>query len=138
MSNKSLDRKKTLYIVASIIFLFAVSLISMKLGSLDISYSELLKGLFTNSSEGNMSIISELRFPRIIIAILVGGNLAICGVLLQVVVKNPLADPGITGISAGASLVAVLIMVLFPALNNLKSIFHLNLQLLIWMTWQRA
>ena len=122
MSNKSLDRKKTLYIVASIIFLFAVSLISMKLGSLDISYSELLKGLFTNSSEGNMSIIRELRFPRIIIAILVGGNLAICGVLLQVVVKNPLADPGITGISAGASLVAVLIMVLFPALNNLKSI----------------
>ncbi|UPA29034.1 iron ABC transporter permease [Terrisporobacter glycolicus] len=122
MSNKSLDRKKTLYIVASIIFLFALSLISMKLGSLDISYSELVKGLFTNSSEGNISIIRELRFPRIIIAILVGGNLAICGVLLQVVVKNPLADPGITGISAGASLVAVLIMVLFPGLSNFKAL----------------
>lgn len=122
MSNKSLDRKKTLYIVASIIFLFVVSLVSMKLGSLDISYGELIKGIFINSNEGNMSIIRELRFPRIIIAVLVGGNLAICGVLLQVVVKNPLADPGITGISAGASLVAVLIMVLFPGLSNLKPI----------------
>lgn len=122
MSNKSLDRKKTLYIFASIIFLFAVAITSMKLGSLEISYGELIKGIFTNSNEGNMSIIRELRFPRIIIAILVGGNLAICGVLLQVVVKNPLADPGITGISAGASLIAVLIMVLFPDLNNLKPI----------------
>ncbi len=122
MSNKSLDRKKTLYIVASVIFLFIVSLVSMKLGSLDISYGELIKGIFINSNEGNMSIIRELRFPRIIIAVLVGGNLAICGVLLQVVVKNPLADPGITGISAGASLVAVLIMVLFPGLSNLKPI----------------
>ena len=82
MSNKSLDRKKSLYIFASIIFLLAVALISMKLGSLDISYNELIKGIFTNSNEGNMSIIRDLRFPRIIIAILVGGNLAICGVLL--------------------------------------------------------
>ncbi|WP_148556661.1 iron ABC transporter permease [Terrisporobacter glycolicus] len=122
MGNKSLDRKKTLYIVASIIFLMALSLISMKLGSLDISYKELIKGVFTNSSEGNMWIIRELRFPRIIIAILVGGNLAICGVLLQVVVKNPLADPGITGISAGASLVVILIMVLFPELSNFKAL----------------
>ena len=100
MSN-NLERKKTLYIVASIIFLFFVALTSMKMGSLEISYIELIKGIFTGSNEGNMSIIRELRFPRIIIAILVGGNLAICGVLLQVVVKNPLADPGITGISAG-------------------------------------
>ena len=122
MSNTSLERKKLLYILASIIFLFVIALTSMKLGSLEISYSELIKGIFTNSSEGNMSIIRELRFPRIIIAILVGGNLAICGVLLQVVVKNPLADPGITGISAGASLIAVLIMVLFPDLNHLKPV----------------
>ena len=121
MSNTS-ERKKTLYIALSIIILFFVALTSMKMGSLEISYSELIRGIFTNSSEGNMSIIRELRFPRIIIAMLVGGNLAICGVLLQVVVKNPLADPGITGISAGAALVAVLIMVLFPGLSNLKSL----------------
>lgn len=122
MNKVELERKKALYIIISIIFLFAVALTSMKLGSLEISYGELLKGIFTNANEGNMAIIRELRFPRIIIAILVGGNLAICGVLLQVVVKNPLADPGITGISAGASLVAVLIMVLFPSLNNLKPV----------------
>lgn len=121
MSN-NLEWKKTIYIIAALIFLFFVVLTSMKLGSLEISYAELISGIFTGSREGNISIIKELRFPRIIIAILVGGNLAICGVLLQVVVKNPLADPGVTGISAGASLVAVLIMILFPELSNFKSL----------------
>ena len=122
MSKISLDKKKTLYIIASIIFLFFIALTSMKMGSLDISYGEIIKGIFTNSTTGNFAIIKDLRFPRVIIAILVGGNLAICGVLLQVVVKNPLADPGITGISAGASLVAILIMVLFPQFNSMKSL----------------
>ncbi len=120
MSSKDYDKNKILYIMLSIIALCFVVLTSMKLGSLDISYSELINGLLTNSSNGNISIIKELRFPRIIIAILVGANLAICGVLLQVVVKNPLADPGITGISAGASLIAVIIMVILPDLSNMK------------------
>lgn len=122
MNKISLDKKKSLYIIGSIVLLFAIALTSMKMGSLDISYGEIIKGILTNSTTGNFAIIKDLRFPRVIIAILVGGNLAICGVLLQVVVKNPLADPGITGISAGASLVAILIMVLFPQLNSMKSL----------------
>ena len=122
MNKITLDKKKSLYIIGSIVLLFAIALTSMKMGSLDISYGEIIKGILTNSTTGNFAIIKDLRFPRVIIAILVGGNLAICGVLLQVVVKNPLADPGITGISAGASLVAILIMVLFPQLNSMKSL----------------
>lgn len=120
--SKTTGRKKSLLIVSSIVLLFFVALTSMKLGSLEITYGELIKGIFTGSAEGNFAIIKELRFPRIITAVIVGGNLAICGVLLQVVVKNPLADPGVTGISAGASLVAVLVMVLFPQLNNIKAL----------------
>lgn len=122
MNKITLDKKKSLYIIGSIVLLFAIALTSMKMGSLDISYGEIIKGILKNSTTGNFAIIKDLRFPRVIIAILVGGNLAICGVLLQVVVKNPLADPGITGISAGASLVAILIMVLFPQLNSMKSL----------------
>lgn len=114
------ERKKVLYILGALILLFFTAITAMKLGSLEVTYGELLKGVFNNFSDDNLSIIKELRFPRIIIAILVGGNLAVCGVLLQVVVKNPLADPGITGISAGASLVAVLVMVLFPSLTGIK------------------
>lgn len=120
MKNKDFEKRKGLFIISGIFILFFVALTAMKLGSLEISYKELIKGIFTNSNEGNMGIIRDLRFPRIISAIIVGGNLAICGVLLQVVVRNPLADPGITGISAGASLVAVLVMVLFPDLSNIK------------------
>ena len=70
MSKISLDKKKTLYIIASIIFLFFIALTSMKMGSLDISYGEIIKGIFTNSTTGNFAIIKDLRFPRVIIAIL--------------------------------------------------------------------
>lgn len=122
MKSRSFDNKKVGYIFIGIIVLLFIALTSMKLGSLEISYKELIIGIFKNSNEGSISIIKDLRFPRIIIAILVGANLAICGVLLQVVVKNPLADPGITGISAGASLMAVLVMVLLPSLSNMKII----------------
>lgn len=122
MKSRSFDNKKVGYIFIGIIVLLFIALTSMKLGSLEISYKELIIEIFKNSNEGSISIIKDLRFPRIIIAILVGANLAICGVLLQVVVKNPLADPGITGISAGASLMAVLVMVLLPSLSNMKII----------------
>ena len=105
MNKISLDKKKSLYIIGSIVLLFAIALTSMKMGSLDISYGEIIKGILTNSTTGNFAIIKDLRFPRVII-----------------VVKNPLADPGMTGISAGASLVAILIMVLFPQLNSMKSL----------------
>ena len=57
---------------------------------------ELFKGLFISYNE-NVATIFDLRFPRIFIAILGGAATAVSGVLLQAVMKNPLADPGIIG-----------------------------------------
>ena len=74
---------------------------------------ELFKGLFVAYNE-NVATIFDLRFPRIFIAMFGGAAMAVSGVLLQAVMKNPLADPGIIGISSGASLVAVLITAFFP------------------------
>lgn len=61
-------------------------------------------------------VINTLRLPRTLVACLVGIALAISGAIMQGITRNPLADPGIIGINAGASLAAVSLIVLFPNL----------------------
>jgi len=60
--------------------------------------------------------------PRVLSAVLIGGNLAVAGALLQTTMKNPLADPGIIGISSGASLASIAVMVLFSQFIKYKLI----------------
>jgi len=93
----------------------ALTLIAMKLGSIDITYKELFRGLFVEYDR-RVAIIYDLRFPRIIVALLGGAALSCSGLLFQAVLKNPLADPGIIGISGGASLTASIVAALFPML----------------------
>lgn len=70
-------------------------------------------GLINRESlNGIELIVAELRFPRLILAILTGGGLAICGLVLQKLTRNPLADPFLFGLSAGASSGAVACIVL--------------------------
>jgi len=125
MSSKTLNlenNKKLIYILLSIVALATIVLYSMKTGSIEISFNELIKGLITNDNTGNIGIIKDVRLPRILCAVLIGASLGVAGTLLQAVMKNPLADPGITGISAGASVVAIIIMVFFQELNEIKPI----------------
>ena len=93
-----------------ILFIFAVNT-----GSLKVTPSELFSGLFIEYNP-DVATIYDLRFPRIFIAMLGGAATAVSGVLLQAVMKNPLADPGIIGVSSGASLVAVIVTAFFPSL----------------------
>ena len=121
---KMLNKKtKIVFTVSLLLVLLATILISLKLGSVDISFTELIKGIFTGDSTGNIGIIKDLRMPRVIIAVLIGANLAISGVLLQAVIRNPLADPYITGISSGACAVTVFFMVFVPSVTTLRPVF---------------
>ena len=83
-------------------------------GTLKVSPIELFNGLFVEY-DPNVATIYDLRFPRIFIAMFGGAATAVSGVLLQAVMKNPLADPGIIGVSSGASLAAVLITAFLPS-----------------------
>ena len=113
------DKKfKISFIIISLLVLLATILVSLKLGSVNITFKELISGLFSGQSDGNIGIIKDLRMPRVIIAVLVGANLAIAGVLLQSVIRNPLADPYITGISSGACVVTVFFMVFILSVTN--------------------
>ncbi|MFI6510579.1 FecCD family ABC transporter permease [Streptosporangium sp. NPDC050855] len=58
------------------------------------------------------AIVWELRLPRVLLAVLVGGGLAVCGAVLQALTRNPLADPYLLGISSGASTGAVAVLIL--------------------------
>ncbi|SHJ29254.1 iron complex transport system permease protein [Hespellia stercorisuis DSM 15480] len=98
-------------ILALVILFFA----AINIGSLQVSFGELLQGLFVKRIE-NVATIWDLRFPRIMISMLAGAAIAVSGVLFQAVLKNPLADPGIIGISSGASFAAVLITAFAPSL----------------------
>ena len=95
--------------------IFVLTLIAMKLGSISLTFREIFEGLFV-AYDKRVATVYDLRFPRIIVALLGGAALSCSGLLFQAVLKNPLADPGIIGISGGASLVAALVAGMFPML----------------------
>lgn len=115
-------RKKILSFVITATGLLTLFLFAVNTGRLKVSPTELFKGLFIEYNP-NVATIFDLRFPRIFIAMLGGAATAVSGVLLQTVMKNPLADPGIIGISSGASLTAVLITAFFPSLFFFTPLF---------------
>ncbi|MHA6481201.1 FecCD family ABC transporter permease [Paenibacillus sp. strain BS8-2] len=83
-------------------------------GSVSISPADIWMTLFGTGDTAHESIIWNLRLPRVLIGLLVGACLAASGALLQGVMRNPLADPGIVGVSAGGGVAAVIALVLFP------------------------
>ena len=101
-------RKKILSFCITALGLVVLFLVAVNTGSLKITPLQLLKGLFAEY-DPDVATVYDLRFPRIFIAMLGGAAMAVSGVLLQAVMKNPLADPGVIGISSGASLTAVLV-----------------------------
>lgn len=105
--------KKVRMFLLMILILLAAILLSIRVGSVSVSYSDIFNA-FTTNVGGTAGIIRDIRIPRIIMAVVVGANLAVSGVLLQGVMRNPMADPGITGISSGASVVVMIVMLYFP------------------------
>ena len=124
--DKSRKKKKTARAALSFIIMAVLLVVlifaSVNIGSLQVSPSELFRGLFIERIE-NVAAIYDLRFPRIVISLFAGAAVAVSGVLFQAVLKNPLADPGIIGISSGASFVAVLVTAFLPSLYFFTPLF---------------
>lgn len=115
-------RKIIISYIVTAVMLLLLFLIAVNTGSLKVTPTQLFRGLFIEYDK-NVATVYDLRFPRIFIAMFGGAAMAISGVLLQAVMKNPLADPGIIGISSGASFTAVLITAFFPQLFFYTPIF---------------
>lgn len=112
-------------ILVALISVFAslsLGAVSIQLTALMDTFSTLLQS-GTDSLSGSQSIVYHLRLPRTLIAFIAGGALALSGLILQVITRNPLADPYLFGISSGASFGAVV------SLAFAQSLFWLPLSL---------
>lgn len=108
-------------LVLAVFAIFAVGgcTVSLLKGSVEITHQEIWR-IFTQQGSGVQDqIIMNIRLPRTLVAALVGMNLSLSGAILQAVMRNPLADPHIIGISSGAGLAGVAIMILLPAMEYL-------------------
>lgn len=115
-------RQVPLYLTTLVLGLIvAISAIySITVGPMNISFRDSLSSLLLQSDDIAKHInlvIHEIRFPRTLLCMLVGAILALCGTVMQGLFRNPLAEPGIIGVSAGASLGAALAIVLLSNLN---------------------
>ncbi|MEQ6354841.1 iron ABC transporter permease [Lysinibacillus sp. M3] len=112
----------------------SVFLISLNTGTFKIPPIDVLKSLIGLGAEDQSVILFEFRMPRMVIAILVGSALAISGAIMQGLSRNPLADPGIIGINAGAGLTVVVFVYFFfgkVGTGTLLSVFILPLFALV-------
>lgn len=100
-------------------FLIAAIVASLSIGSVPIRMFDLLDGTAT---ELEWTVLFEIRTPRVILAGFVGAALALAGAALQGLFRNPLADPGLIGVSSGAALGAIAMIVLGSGLNLLPEL----------------
>ena len=104
-------------IIAVLTFVLALTagLIAIGLGSVSIPIPEILHTLFNPDADTiNHTIILNIRLPRVLLALIIGANIAISGAILQAVMGNPLADPGLTGVTSGAAVFVLIIMLVMP------------------------
>ncbi|MCI2955560.1 iron chelate uptake ABC transporter family permease subunit [Staphylococcus caprae] len=94
-----------------IIILLVSTLFSLCIGSVMIDPIHAIAGLFTQDD----FILNEYRIPRTLLGLVIGSSLAISGAVIQGVIRNPLASPDVIGITKGASLAAVIIIMIFPS-----------------------
>lgn len=117
MFMEKLNSKKKWRVFMLIVFIIiAISgfFISNSIGSMKIPIKDIINVLMNDTGDAKRQVIWNIRLPRTIVAALVGMNLALSGSILQAVMRNPLADPHIIGVSSGAGFVGVLILILFP------------------------
>jgi iron complex transport system permease protein len=102
-------RARNLFIMLGVL-LVVCTFVSLSTGSVTLSWSDVWSGLSGNDDGLSGKIVRELRLGRAICAFVVGGLLALAGVLMQVLLRNPLADPYVLGVSGGAAVLALTAM----------------------------
>ena len=114
---KRLAKRRILILLVLAVLACFGGIISIMKGSVNVPLNEIIAAMTGGSAGMHQQIILNIRLPRTIVAGLVGVNLALSGAILQAVMKNSLADPHIIGISAGAGIMGIFIMLLFPDLS---------------------
>jgi len=118
---KSYVKHKLHFIIGCIIALFAIVIVAASIGEIEIPFLDVLKYIFTFDTEGLGHIVWNLRLRRIFACILVGVGLAVAGVVMQCILKNPLASPYTLGISSAAAFGASFAIIFLQAGSSITS-----------------
>jgi iron complex transport system permease protein len=94
-------------LLAAVLVLAAVAAASIALGAKDIGMHQVWHGLFHFSGTDDDVVVRRLRLPRTLLGLLVGAALGVAGAAMQALTRNPLADPGLLGVNAGAAAAVV-------------------------------
>ncbi|MGS4124143.1 FecCD family ABC transporter permease [Staphylococcus pseudintermedius] len=116
-------RRTTLTFIVSVCFLIFAVYLNLAIGSSKISFQSMLDYFFHLKTTKATFLIHNVRMPRMIASAMIGAALAVAGVLMQAITRNPLASPQIFGVNAGASFIVVLITVFLPALADNTVVF---------------
>src|SRR5215207_7921651 len=110
-----IDRRVPPVLLLTLLATLAAMVVNIGIGEYPIAPLDVIRAVLRLPSNNTdyAFIVNTLRLPRMLVAALVGLALGISGAILQGLTRNPLADPGILGISAGAGLVAVTLIVVF-------------------------
>jgi ferric citrate transport system permease protein len=111
----SIQRRGLFLIVGLSVLVIAAALWGLSVGAVAIPVDVIINTLFDLDGEQQGYIILRSRLPRMVLALLAGGSLALSGAIIQAVIRNPLASPNIIGINAGAALFALGLVLFFPA-----------------------
>ncbi|MEG3223325.1 iron ABC transporter permease [Vibrio gigantis] len=120
-------RQVNIVLIATLISLPALMLISIFIGSRDIAVATTLEALFHfDANNSQHLIVHHLRIPRTLLAVIVGAALGVSGIIMQALTRNPLAEPGLLGVNAGAMTMIVLGISIF-GMTSLSSYVWLGL-----------
>lgn len=117
-AGRALPARRIGLTAAAVVALLLAVLLSLAVGARTIAPSAVLDALLSGGHSNNAEVIREMRVPRTLIGLMVGAALAVAGTALQGITRNPIADPGILGISQGAS-VGVVLAIAFAGVHTL-------------------
>lgn len=106
-------------LLAGVFLLVIAFILSMTFGAADTTLKDVWLALTTDAGTEKANIIREIRLPREVAAILVGAALSVAGAIMQGLTRNPLADPGLVGLTAGANAALAFTMAFIPSVNYL-------------------
>lgn len=119
----SLKKNKVLIYTVALVLLVVAFISNIIIGSSNITLSEIFITLFNSEANPTIhTVLWKIRIPRAIVALVTGATLAASGTLIKAVMKNPLADTGLLGIQSGATLIAMIIILIMPHMYDLLPI----------------
>ncbi|KAI7246528.1 hypothetical protein KC345_g12055, partial [Hortaea werneckii] len=115
---KPFNSSFVLKLLVSLVLFVVMFALAIMLGAKNVSLSDIWSAIVNlNATGGDISIIRELRLPRETAGVLVGAALAVAGAIMQGLTRNPLADPGLMGLTAGANAALAVTFAFIPAIG---------------------